>query len=805
MAIHRILGCAFGLISALPIAFFAAGSARAADPSTGSETKSEDSTALETIVVTAMKREESLQSIAASISAVSGATIERERLRTYDDLQNAVAGLVSIPSISDFGFVNMRGTYTQFNDAPGQEQPTSVYIDDVATLGITDLGQKLYDIDRVEVLRGPQGTAFGKNTVGGVISIHTKGPSFTPDVQLSATGGNFGLAEFQGLVTGPLSDRVAAKVSGYFQRRDGTFHDPVMGGTLGAQRVFGIRGQVLANVTDKFTVRAGADYLQDDSDSAPATFLGNGHFDSTTSAFGGPPFGVLPFLPPALVYPPFGVANDPNTTLQAYNTKTARRALNGFAKADWDLDFATLTSITGYRHNTTSSLKNFFGDPLPILLTQFGSKSWETTEELRLVSPADAKFTWLAGIYVSLPHEERTTSAPPAVGLKYLAFDPVDDLNPADPGPQRSLAIADTKSVSAFAEVGYEFTRELKLVLGGRYTHDHKTGTVDVIGNLLQGINFNEFVVPQSGSWSAFTPKATLEFTPTKDTLFYATVSRGYVGGGFEANGGGIQPASPAPADIAAAKAASIAIAQIPYRPEYATNYEIGAKTRWLHNRLTANISIYREDFKDLQFLLVRPVVPPFQAAGNAGRTRSQGVDLEIRAAPAPWLHLGVTYSYSDDKFLTDVVITPAGYNAPGSPASIYASGNHLPLTPANALNLSAEGKWVLPSDRGTVSAGGDITFRSRIWGDGFNNDAPQVHDRTGISGLLNASIDYMAHDGHWDVRLWGRNLTDTRYGAPTSAYFVPAVAFGYTGSYFSLMQWNPPRTFGVTASYYLR
>jgi outer membrane receptor protein involved in Fe transport len=177
-------------------------------------------------------------------------------------------------------------------------------------------------------------------------------------------------------------------------------------------------------------------------------------------------------------------------------------------------------------------------------------------------------------------------------------------------------------------------------------------------------------------------------------------------------------------------------------------------------------------------------------------------LDLEIRAAPAPWLHLGATYSYSDDKFLTDVVLTPA---QPGQPAVMFAAGNHLPVTPANALNLSAEGRWDLPSDGGTVSAGGDITFRSRIWGDGFNNDAPQVHDRTDIHGLLNASIDYKTHDEHWDVRLWGRNLTDTRYGAPTSAYFAPAVAFGYAGSYLSLMQWNPPRTFGVTASYHLR
>jgi iron complex outermembrane recepter protein len=300
MATHRILGCAFGLTSALPIIFFAASSARAADPSTGSETKSEDSTALETIVVTAMKREETLQSVPVSISAVSGATIQRERLRTYDDLQNAVAGLVSIPSQGDVQFVNMRGTYTQINDSPGQEQPTSVYIDDVPALGITDLAQKLYDIDRVEVLNGPQGTAFGKNTIGGVISIHTTAPSITPDVQVSATGGNFGLGEFQGLVTGPLSDRVAAKLSGYFERQDGYIHNPLTGATLGDQKVFGVRGQVLANVTDTFTVRGGVDYLEDDSASPPATFFGNGSFVSSRSPFNGPPYSF--FLPP-LVYP----------------------------------------------------------------------------------------------------------------------------------------------------------------------------------------------------------------------------------------------------------------------------------------------------------------------------------------------------------------------------------------------------------------------------------------------------------------------------------------------------------------------
>jgi hypothetical protein len=116
---------------------------------------------------------------------------------------------------------------------------------------------------------------------------------------------------------------------------------------------------------------------------------------------------------------------------------------------------------------------------------------------------------------------------------------------------------------------------------------------------------------------------------------------------------------------------------------------------------------------------------------------------------------------------------------------------------------LSAEGNWHY--NWGTVSAGGDVTYRSKIWSTAFNNDAPQIHDLTGINGLLNASIDYKASDEHWDVRLWTKNVTDTRFGAPTTAYFPSAQLFGYTGTYYGLMQWNPPRTVGLTVSYHLR
>jgi iron complex outermembrane receptor protein len=769
MATHRILGCASGLISALPIVFFAASSARAADPSTGSETKS---TGLEEIVVTAMKRDENLQSVAASISAVSGATIQQQRLQTYEDLQNAVAGLVAIPGPADFGAVNMRGTYTAINDSPGVDEPTSVYIDDVATFGHVDRAQKLFDIDRVEVLRGPQGTAFGKNSIGGVVSIHTAAPSFTPDVQMSATGGNFGLAEFQGLVTGPLNDQVAAKLSGYYHHQDGYVDDPTLGRKIGAQRTFGVRGQVLADVTDTFKVLAGVDYLQDDSDSPPQTFIGNGAFVAANG----------PFFP-LVNFPTFLAPTGPDTTLQSANFKGSRRSFNAFVRADWDLNFAELTSITGYRQNKTNTEKSEVADPINFFNGIFAADDWGATEELRLVSPGDSKFTWLVGTYLSTMDIKRATIlTPDSLFLSTLGF-----------GSQYSMAKSVANSESVFGEIGYKFTDPLRLVLGGRYTHDQKTGTVAFEGQLQGGFENTAVVAPQRGSWSDFTPKATLEFTPTKDTLFYATVARGYVGGGFEAAGPGLATA-----------AADIAALQHPYNPEYATNYEIGAKTSWFDNRLTANIDIYREDFKDLQvmvagFVISGGVPVGTSLAGNAGRTRSQGLDLEIRAVPAPWLRLGATYSYSDDKYLT-------------TDPNLAIAGNHLPFTPQNSLNLSAEGTWGF--DWGTVSTEGDVTYRSKSWSTFMNGnlsdpnnpgDPPAVHDRTGINGLLNASVDYKRPDGRWDLRLWARNLTDTRFGAPIESYILFAPLLGYTGSYYSLMQWNPPRTFGVTASYHLR
>jgi iron complex outermembrane receptor protein len=266
--------------------------------------------------------------------------------------------------------------------------------------------------------------------------------------------------------------------------------------------------------------------------------------------------------------------------------------------------------------------------------------------------------------------------------------------------------------------------------------------------------------------------------------------------------GPGCQPGPPAAnrcstatLTVDQAVAANIAGLQHPYAPEFATNYEIGAKTSWFDNRLIVNASLYREDFTDLQVLVGISPEPGviIKQAGNAGRTRSQGLDLEIHAVPAPWLHLGIIYSYSDDKFLTNV-------------ANYGNVGNYLPDTPKNALNVSAEGHWSLPGEGGTVSAGGDITFRSKVYSGGFfNRDAPQVLDNTRVKGLLNGSIDFKMRDGRWDFRLWGKNLTDTHYGTENSALIAIAPAFGYTGTYFAEMQWNMPRTFGVTATYHLQ
>ena len=775
MATHRTRRRAFWMMSVAPIVLFAAGSARAQDRPAASKAKSEVTT-VEVITVTANKREESLQDVAASISAVSGTAIEQQRIQTYDDLQNAVAG-VAVNGESDRQYINMRGTYTQLNDAPGVEQATSVYIDDVATLGDTDLGQKLFDIDRVEVLKGPQGTAFGKNTIGGVVSIHTLAPSFTPALKVSATAGSYGLAEFQGLVTGPLSDRVAAKLSAYVHHQDGNIHNPVTGADLGAERVWGVRGQVLANVTDNFTVRAGADYLKEDSDSKPVRFLSNGDLVASRSPFAIPAVAASRGQPP-LSYPTFVVPNDPDTTLAPFNDRAPRRAFSAFIRADWDLDFATLTSITGYRYNKSSSAKDELGDPPVFLKLAFDSEGWQTTQELRLVSPADGKFTWLTGVYVALPHQKRTLTFPPTVGLGFLAS-----------GPQTGTAVADTKSLSGFAEVGYEFTDQLKLVLGGRYTHDRKTGVSAIVGSLNGGISNTPIVAHQKADWSAFTPKGTLEYTPTSDALLYATIARGYVGGGFLRAGPGVQPGPTV--TLAQAIAANIAGLQTPFEPEYATNYEVGAKTSWLDHRLTANVSIYREDFKDLQSLVsgTGPGNVIFKQAGNAGRTRSQGLDLELHAVPAPWLRLGAIYSYIDAKYLTT--------DAAGT------AGNYLPNAPTNSLNLSAGGNWDF--DWGTLSAGGDITYRSKVFGDGLNNDAPEVLDKTRVKGLLNGLIDFKARDGRWDLRLWGRNLTDTRYGPPISLLLPVAQLFGYAGPYFAQMQWNAPRSFGATVTYHLR
>jgi iron complex outermembrane receptor protein len=359
------------------------------------------------------------------------------------------------------------------------------------------------------------------------------------------------------------------------------------------------------------------------------------------------------------------------------------------------------------------------------------------------------------------------------------------------PGPQTGTGTADTRSISGFAEVGYKFTDQLKIVLGGRYTDDHKKGLAVDVGATQGSPAFTTITAHQKGSWSAFTPKVTLEFTPTGDALFYATVSKGYVGGGFLRAGPSVQPGPTL--TLAQAIAANIAGLQTPFNPEYATNYEIGAKTSWFDHRLIANVSVYRENFKDLQVTIAVPLPngQVLRQAGNAGRTRTQGLDLEVQAAPAPWLRLGATYSYTDAKYLEF------------STQGVNRAGNSLPNAPKNSLNLSAATDWDF--DWGTLSAGGDISFRSKTFGDESNSDAPQVLDKTRIRGLVNGSIDFKMRDRHWDLRLWGRNLTDTRYGNAFSLFLPTVRVFGFAGTIYSEVLWNEPRTFGATVTYNLQ
>src|SRR6266403_3481917 len=432
------------------------GISAAADPLTARQTDEDAVAGLTEIVVTATRRPTYLEQTPIAITAFSGAEIDRQHTQDFSNLASVAPSLVFTAQSRQEAYPSIRGT-TVGNDAPGSDLGVSVFIDDVPTTGVGDNDPNLFDLQSIEVLRGPQGTLFGRNVTGGALVVHTLPPDFTAHEKAELTYGNYNLAEGRGYVTGPLIDNtLAGKITFDVRRQDGFIDNRFLHDTTVSTRLWGTRAQLLWTPSDDLRVLAGVDYNSDTSPYKVQQLIGN-------------------FQPAS--FPPLSYG--PSDTDQGVNATGDSKTSGGFIRADYTMPVGILTSITGYRHADSRDFFSTSAEPFNEILQAYHVGADQLTEEIHFASPADRRFSWVTGLFFLNSNRE---------GLKHynLNVQPNVLAGVAAPPYTALQFIADNNqhvhahSYAVFGEANYAFTPAWKLTLGGRFTKEDKSGHSEV-------------------------------------------------------------------------------------------------------------------------------------------------------------------------------------------------------------------------------------------------------------------------------------------------------------------------------------
>jgi iron complex outermembrane receptor protein len=545
-------------------------------------------TVLETITVTAQRRPEAAQSVPIALSSFSAATLETQRLSNLSDISRLTPGLlVSAFSVSN-PTIAIRGANNTFSQM-GVSKPVAVAVDDVFAPRNSAAAFELFDLENVTVLKGPQGTLFGRNVTGGAVMIQTRRPSYEKagsEAQLSF--GNLGAVSVDALTNLVLGDEKALKLSVATRDRDGTGRDRISGREQDDLRSRNARGQFRMGITGDLEALFSADYGEDGSQGRTLSSNGVGDDgDRRTSELG---------------------------AVQGFD----RTLWGASAKFEYSRPWGDITSITAYRHAASREDYASVGASYTLLasgsqlLTSDAERVGTFSHELRYATPAAGWGSFQAGIF--LLDEDGTRQ----LGTRSLG---------AGSGAVVAATLADqavrTRSASLFADGTWRWTPTLSLTAGGRYTRDRKTASLVRSNLLAPAQGFTEQGL--TASWQEFTPRVALNWQPTDAMLLYGSVTKGFTAGGFNT------------------EASTLAALRTPFNPETVVNRELGLKSQWLANRLRVNLSVFDMSYRDKQEFL-NNTVTGILSIMNASRATVRGAELELAFKPTAWLNLAATY-----------------------------------------------------------------------------------------------------------------------------------------------------------------
>ncbi|PWR17796.1 TonB-dependent receptor [Zavarzinia compransoris] len=735
------------------------------------------------VVVTARKREEQAQDVPLPLTVISGKKLEEERVTNIRDLTQ------QLPNIS-FSVLNPRNTSFAIrglgsgiaND--GLENAVGFFVDGVYYARPSSWTFDFLELERVELLRGPQGTLFGKNTAAGALSITTAKPSFTPSLSAEASFGNYDYRQFRTRVTGPVSEDLALSLSASVSDRDGFFDNVNPNGinddTLNDYNNVSLRAQGLWVPSENFSLRVIADYGSQELDGSTGVIWGRAPNASLNAAIG------------ALF--PGGLAIDRDSrdaNIDAYqHLDIQQRGISAEANLELAGGF-TLTSISAFRN--WNFRPNNDSDNLPIpVLTQLGydSDQEQFSQEIRLASPKDDNVEYVVGLYYfyqSLVSDYTQTHG--AAATTWLTGAPALPAAVLNGTAIYEHSAAKTDSYAGFGQATWHVTERIDLTAGLRYTYEEKTG--DFSHAIDQGTPLGAFpaflqptvagvralVLGAPESFSSSTSDGglsgtlNLSYKADENVLVYAFYSRGFKSSGINFNRSSTRPAGVGPV----------------VDPETVDDFEIGLKSEWLNRRLQVNIGGYWTEVEDVQQQRYSAGPPTVNFISNVGDVRARGVELEIQAAPLPGLRLTASGSYNDATYLNFTGGTPRP-ETPGVPTDL--TGKALSGAPRWQAFFGADyahelGEWAATALTGYV--GGNLAYTGSYYS-GVNSQYLKVPERSIVD--LRAGI--RASDRSWDLSIWSRNLFDEKY--PVLLGSIP----GQSALIFA-PQVGDPRTVGTT------
>lgn len=665
------------------------------------------------LIVTAQRVEENLQEVPIAVTAFSAAALERSNVETLSDIALRTPGfsMGQVDPVQQNFAVRGIGSAHGISQNAGGDPSVVVFVDGVyaGKGGVPDIDS--LDLERIEVLRGPQGTLFGKNAVGGLVQFVSRRPGPETALRIQGQLGNYDRMALNARGNIALSDTVFLSGGVSIKKRDGYEFNETTGNDVNNENLKTARIALRFAPSDALDVVLSYDVTDQDQKGNPRDNI----CDPTLRG------GVHCV----------GVNPDPRI-MNAYTDGDIRRLLKIYrAEVNWTTPLGTVTSITGFRDVKLNFVIPFFSNPVrppnQIESTEIDhEKNQQFSQEIRLAFDLmDERLRGQLGFYYLDEDNNRT---------EYLIQD--------FPAPaQTGLAVypqsVDGRSVAVFGQLGFDITPQLTATAGARMTWEKKSG--HFIGRKISGPGMPpplaaDYDVRASEDWKAFTPRFALEWQASEDLLVYGSAARGFKSGGFQGLAG------------------SAVSQSTPYDPEFAWTYEAGVKSQWLDDRLRLNVAVFKTDYKDLQVSQLVPLC--CVVVGNAATADIEGYEVEWLIRPFAGFQIDGSYAWLNAKFASFATGATGNF-----------TGNRLPRSPEHKINVGVQystqlGGW-------TALARVDYAHQSKMYFEASNIPTQKQE------GFINwdARGALTSPDGRWEVAVWGKNLSNELVATYVTAF----------------------------------